>query len=78
MYCVCNHEMTKHEYKNKWVCHRCGRSKPIVIQLTNREKMIELLEENDAEGLLDWLQEEFKDGVPNADYFEWWLDRYDD
>lgn len=25
--CVCGHEMTKHDYEGKWVCHRCGRTK---------------------------------------------------
>ena len=27
--CVCGHKMTKHEWKNQWVCHRCGRTKSI-------------------------------------------------
>ena len=31
MKCVCGHEMTCHEYKNQWVCHRCGRTKRIKI-----------------------------------------------
>lgn len=30
--CVCGHEMTKAEWKNQWVCHRCGRTKPINIK----------------------------------------------
>lgn len=25
--CVCGNEMTAHEWKNQWVCHRCGRTK---------------------------------------------------
>ena len=27
--CICGHEMTKAEWKNQWVCHRCGRTKSI-------------------------------------------------
>lgn len=27
--CICKNEMTAHEYKNQWVCHRCGRTEPI-------------------------------------------------
>ena len=27
--CVCGHPMTRHDWKNQWVCHRCGRTKPI-------------------------------------------------
>lgn len=27
--CVCGHEMTRHDWKHEWVCHRCGRKKPI-------------------------------------------------
>ena len=42
-------------------------------RMTNAEKMIELLKANDAEELLDWWQEIFEDGVPQADYFQWWL-----
>ena len=41
--------------------------------MTNAEKMIELLKAKDAEELLDWWQEIFEDGVPQADYFQWWL-----
>lgn len=26
--CVCGHEMTPHDWKHEWVCHRCGRKKP--------------------------------------------------
>lgn len=25
--CVCGHPMTAAEWKNQWVCHRCGRTK---------------------------------------------------
>jgi hypothetical protein len=27
--CICGTQMTCHEYKNQWVCHRCGRTRPI-------------------------------------------------
>lgn len=27
--CVCGNEMTAVEWKHQWVCHRCGRTKPL-------------------------------------------------
>lgn len=27
--CVCGHPMTATEWKNQWVCHRCGRTRPL-------------------------------------------------
>lgn len=30
--CVCGNEMTRHDWKHEWVCHRCGRKKPISNQ----------------------------------------------
>ena len=39
----------------------------------NADRMIEMLKTNDAASLLDWWEEIFEDGVPSADYFEWWL-----
>lgn len=40
---------------------------------TNADRMSMMLRENDANGLLDWWQEIFEDGVPSEDYFKWWL-----
>lgn len=31
MQCVCGHEMIKSDWNNKWVCKRCGRTKPIEV-----------------------------------------------
>lgn len=37
--CVCGHPMTATEWKNQWVCHRCGRTKPLhKIELVRRVK----------------------------------------
>lgn len=41
--------------------------------MTNAEKMIKLLKANDAHTLLDWWQEIFESGVPQTNYFKWWL-----
>lgn len=27
--CVCGHPMTVAEWKNQWVCHRCGRTRSL-------------------------------------------------
>ena len=40
---------------------------------TNSDRMIRMLQENDAYGLLDLWQVIFEDGVPSEDYFKWWL-----
>lgn len=36
--CVCGNDMTKEEWKHQWVCHHCGRTKPISIKQTNADK----------------------------------------
>lgn len=40
---------------------------------TNADRMIKMLQKNDAYGLLDWWQVILEDGVPSEDYFKWWL-----
>lgn len=29
--CVCGNEMTREDWKHEWVCHRCGRKRPISL-----------------------------------------------
>lgn len=29
--CVCGNEMTREDWKHEWVCHRCGRKRPIPL-----------------------------------------------
>ena len=41
--------------------------------ITNADRMIKMLQKNDAYGLLDWWQLILEDGVPSEDYFKWWL-----
>lgn len=36
--CACGNNMIKEEWKHQWVCHCCGRTKPISIKQTNAEK----------------------------------------
>lgn len=48
--CICGHEMTEASWKNKWVCHRCGRTKPIYI--TNSEYIRDMTNEEMAEWLV--------------------------
>lgn len=48
--CVCGHEMTKAEWKNQWVCHRCGRTKP--INVSNAEYLRSMANEEMAEWLV--------------------------
>lgn len=37
--CVCGEEMTPADWKNQWVCHRCGRTKPMSTTLTNADRI---------------------------------------
>ena len=37
--CVCGEEMTPAEWKNQWVCHRCGRTKPMRTTVTNADRI---------------------------------------
>ena len=74
MICVCGREMTRHDWKNQFVCHRCGRTRPIKDRWTNAELLGHLLRSNEAEELLDVLAEVFEDGTPTANEFKWWLD----
>lgn len=43
--CICGHLMTAAEWKHQWVCHRCGRTKPLwdlnaeALGLTDRHKL---------------------------------------
>lgn len=37
--CICGGYMIAAEWKNQWVCHRCGRTKPLrEIELVRRAK----------------------------------------
>lgn len=75
MICVCGHQMTRYDYKNKFVCCRCGRTRPILDTLTNAEFMINLLQENKAETFLDFMGELLGEGIPTAGWFKWWLEQ---
>lgn len=50
--CVCGHEMTRHDWKNQWVCHRCGRTKLIKETMTNAERIRSMDNEELARFLL--------------------------
>jgi hypothetical protein len=47
--CVCGNDMTKAEWKHQWVCHRCGRTKPISIKQTNADKIRQMTDEELAQ-----------------------------
>ena len=49
--CICGHPMTAAEWKNQWVCHRCGRTKPLKNTMTNEE----YIKSMDTEDLAEWL-----------------------
>ena len=67
--CVCGHPMTAAEWKNQWVCHRCGRTKPlhktttIVLRVKYARDVFEALLE------LGWDADtaaSFLDSIPDA------------
>ena len=43
--CVCGEEMTPAEWKNQWVCHRCGRTKPMRTTVTNADRIRSMTDE---------------------------------
>lgn len=51
--CVCGEEMTPAEWKNQWVCHRCGRTKPMRTTVTNADRIRSMSDEELAEFLID-------------------------
>lgn len=50
--CVCGHEMTKAEWKAQYICHRCGRTKPINEKITTADYLRSATNEEMAEWLL--------------------------
>lgn len=54
MNCVCNHKMTRHDWKHQWVCHRCGRTKPIEKLQTNADRIRAMSDEELAWELMTW------------------------
>ncbi len=46
--CVCGHPMTAHEWKHQWVCHRCGRTAPLVDDCVDKTRIINKLRELEA------------------------------
>jgi hypothetical protein len=50
--CVCGHEMTRHDWKHQWVCHRCGRTQHIKETMTNAERIRSMGNEELARFLL--------------------------
>lgn len=68
--CVCGEEMTPAEWKNQWVCHRCGRTKPMRTTVTNADRIRAMSDEELAKLLcctgwrmierkecIEWLQQ---------------------
>lgn len=66
--CVCGNLMTAAEWKNQWVCHRCGRTKPLCkIEITQRVKYAGDVYEALLE--LGWDEDtaaSFLDSIPDA------------
>lgn len=50
--CVCGYEMTRHDFEYRLVCHRCGRTKPIKVMITNAERIRSMDDEELARFLL--------------------------
>ena len=50
--CVCGNQMTKACWKRQWVCHRCGRTKPLYGGETNAEHIRNMTDDELAEWLV--------------------------
>ena len=58
----------------QYMC-KCKQPCATIVPITNADRMISMLKENDVYSLLDWWQEIFEDGVPQESYFKWWLEQ---
>lgn len=47
--CFCGYEMTRKDWKHQWVCHKCGRTKPIYECMTNADRIRSMTDEELAE-----------------------------
>jgi len=53
--CVCGQQMTKAEWKNQWVCYRCGRTEPLKSHLTNADHIRALSDQELAELVCEYV-----------------------
>ena len=65
--CVCGEEMTPAEWKNQWVCHRCGRTKPMRTTVTNADRIRSMSDEE----LNELFHEIYNAGAEDAVAYEW-------
>lgn len=70
--CFCGNEMTRKDWKHQWVCHKCGRMKPIYESMTNADRIRSMGDEElayflcyakrefplDGEWMVEWLKSE--------------------
>lgn len=54
------------------ICKTCGYVKPKKPQ-TNADRMIRMIQNENAGGLVAMWEEICEDGVPTDDYMRWWL-----
>lgn len=47
--CFCGYEMTRKDWKHQWVCHKCGRTKPIYECMTNADRIRSMTDEELAD-----------------------------
>ena len=77
--CVCGNEMTPADWKNQWVCHRCGRTKPIFTTATNADRIRSMTDEDLAKELAmiaEWDRKELakaKRGPGLLEFMKDWL-----
>lgn len=50
--CFCGNEMTRKDWKHQWVCHKCGRTKPLYESMTNADRIRSMSDEELAEFFL--------------------------
>ena len=52
--CFCGNEMTRKDWKHQWVCHKCGRTKPLYESMTNADRIRSMSDEELAIFLSDY------------------------
>lgn len=57
--CVCGTTMVKHEWKNQYVCHVCGRTKLIDDSHARLQELINELNDEEVESLIRQLEDRY-------------------
>lgn len=59
--CFCGNEMTRKDWKHQWVCHKCGRTKPLYESMTNADRIRSMTDEELAKVIMCPYERDYRD-----------------